>query len=160
MSTGGYPKSTTKSSAKPTPIKKSSSAGSAASKKPAAPASPIQPPVVYYGGENKTYSGGAQFVFFVLLLLFIFMSWKEVGSQLLKIIWDKNYGKGIDQINWGKYAGIAVFIIAATLIADVNDELASIMVLMTIGIAAVYVVENKGGGFTDFLNLLTKKSKG
>lgn len=102
-------------------------------------------------------SGDQQVVFVILFFLFVVIAWKDIVSKLFSTAWTKG-GGDVTTLPWGKYLGMMVFLLLAVMFAGINDEVAGVMTMIAIGILAVYLIENNGGGITTFFNWLNKTS--
>lgn len=107
-------------------------------------------------------SGNPQVVMVLLIVLFIVVTWQDLGSSIILMIWDPSSKNNITTLNWGKYIGMIVFIVLATGIALTGDDAAGVVLMVTIGVWVVYLIENNGGNVTplfDWLNSMSVNSK-
>lgn len=131
---------------------------------PATPASPGSPGTSFTTTEYEQnsppvdISGDPQVVMFLLLALFVVVTWQDLIVNLILIIWDPSNKNNITTLNWGKYIGMIVFIVLATGIALTGDDAAGIVLMITIGVWAVYLIENNGGNITSLFDWLNKSS--
>lgn len=105
-----------------------------------------------YGGGNSNNSSGL--VLIILLVLFTIMVWGPVVKPLTDLIWNTGSKNDITTLPWKSVLGMIVFIVLAVAIAGINEDLAGLMIIISVGILIVYLIEQGGGGVSAFFNWL------
>lgn len=105
---------------------------------------------------SSSGGGSAQVVFILMVVMLLIIGWQNVFSEFFGIVWGSSKKK-MNDLPWKSLLGMSVFALLVVFIASINDDAAGIMMTMVLGIIAIYMIENKGGGITTLFNWLQKK---
>lgn len=100
--------------------------------------------------RNNGSSSGMVFLILILLLTIVF--WKDVVSKLGDLAFNPGSKNDITTLPWKPLLGGMFFILIAVGIANINDDAATLMTILALGLLTVYLVETGGGGFTTLFN--------
>lgn len=103
------------------------------------------------GAVSSPVGGSAQVVLVLVVLLLLMAEWKQIVVPFSQMVWS---GKSSSTINWKSGLGLGIFALVLVFLASVNDDMAGLMMIVVMGMLAVYMVEQKGGAFTSFFTWL------
>lgn len=105
----------------------------------------------HYRPSLPSPSGSAQGVLVLGLVIFLFASWKDVGSPMVQSIWNKQP----NNIQWGPWLGMLVMLLIMFGLASISDDMAGLMIIFEVGFALVLVIMNPTNVITNFFGLFT-----
>jgi len=135
------------------------SVGATPAPAPAAATAPINKTTYVKSPSDLSYKpaavsspagGSAQVVLVLVVLMLVIAEWNIIITPFASTVWSGT----ATTINWKSGLGLAVFGLIIVFMASINDDLAGLMMIVVLGMLAVYMVENKGGAFTTFFTWL------
>lgn len=134
---------------------------------PAPPPSPPATPSVTTTTGSRTYTSGtswnpkignpvggsASVVLVLVVILLLIAEWNNVVKPLAAIVWGSGTTNAATSattttsasIAWKNALGLIIFGAIIVFIASINDDAAGLMMIVVLGMLAVYMIENKGG---------------
>lgn len=148
-------------SLQPSPQSATQQPATPAASKPAKGAAPsgggrARGPKLNYNPAAVTGSigGSAQVVLVLMVILGIMVEWNFVKS-VFGVIW----GGGSDKmttssLKWNQPLGVILFIAIVVFLASISSDMGGLMLLLAMGLFAVYMIENNGGLVSSLFNWL------